>query len=521
MLNVLMNLHPLANKLLNTTYLTPSMSGRLGNNMFMIANAYAKALEENKQLVISATQLGHMGEFEHNIFRKLDLFINHPDDANSNGGEICSGYFQSESYFEKHSEAVKSLFSPTKEFIKKIENLYPFIHSSTITAISVRRGDYLNNSSYHPVVSKEYITEALNLIPKSDYYFIFSDDFIWCKQNIPVPNAVYIELLPHEQMWLMSLCNHFIISNSSFSWWGAYLSRCHNKIVIAPETWYGPKGPNSWNEIYCKGWTILPTYFQNGFIQPTYTKPRKKYKIILKTTNKNISRVDSCVNTWLKDLDYVCLTDKLLGKYPEISGSERDGYDSAEEKTVHMINLVKNTNLFDEYDWLVFIDDDAILNVKKWEYMLPYLDENAVYGLYMHGSYQPQPKLVYPSGGSGYFISPKSIKKSNLMTNKGWGVEDAAVGKWIQENNIPFLDYVYINNKKHFLMLNGWFPFIEEYHTMADVNNPEYPKRLLEKVDRQKKNRWLRKHLTHHYIRHAEFMEYINNVFKEWTPNDL
>ena len=258
----------MGNKLLNTTYTLPSIGGRLGNNMFMIANAYARALDNNSQLVVPSNQVGHMREFQDNIFRKLDLFISHPNDADGKNSVVYSGYFQDEKCFEKYSEAVKSLFSPTREFIKKIEALYPFIHSSTITSISIRRGDYLIYSDYHPVVSKEYIEKAITLVPKNDYYFIFTDDFSWCKENINIPNIMFIELPPHEQMWLMSMCDDFIISNSSFSWWGAYLSRNPNKVVIAPETWFGPRFSGGWENMYCKGWTILPTYYNNGFILP-------------------------------------------------------------------------------------------------------------------------------------------------------------------------------------------------------------------------------------------------------------
>jgi hypothetical protein len=64
------------------------------------------------------------------------------------------------------------------------------------------------------------------------------------------------------------MCHNFVISNSSFSWWAAYLSKAVNKIVIAPETWFGPEYKNSWKDMYCKGWIVLPTYFNNGFILP-------------------------------------------------------------------------------------------------------------------------------------------------------------------------------------------------------------------------------------------------------------
>jgi hypothetical protein len=134
--------------------------------------------------------------------------------------------------------------------------------------INIRRGDYLHYPTYHPVVSPEYIEKALTLVP-SHQYIIASDDIPWCKEHLNIPHAMYLEgLKVHEQLWIMAMCHHFIISNSSFSWWAAYLSRHPGKIVIAPETWFGPEGPPSWEDMYCKGWTILPTYFDNGLIQP-------------------------------------------------------------------------------------------------------------------------------------------------------------------------------------------------------------------------------------------------------------
>jgi hypothetical protein len=239
----------------------PSLAGRLGNNLFMIANAYARALDENRQLIVPAKQVGHMGDFVDNVFRKLDLYINHPNEVNSNEVTVYG-------HFEKYSEAVKSLFSPTKEFIDRIRTEIPVIFNTEVTVINVRRGDYLIYQNYHPVVSPEYIFKALELVP-SKQYLIASDDIPWCKEHLNLPNAIYLEgWQVHEQLWIMAMCHHFIISNSSFSWWAAYLSRHTGKKVIAPETWFGPEGPATWADMYCKDWTILPTYFSNGLIQP-------------------------------------------------------------------------------------------------------------------------------------------------------------------------------------------------------------------------------------------------------------
>lgn len=255
--------------MINDNFIMPSLGGRLGNNLFMIAHAYSKALDQNRQLIVPSNQVGHMNEFEHNIFRKLDLYVSHPDEVKNNKITVYSGYFQSETYFEKYSEAVKSLFSPTKEFIDRIRTEIPVIFNTEVTVINVRRGDYLHYPNYHPTVSPEYIFKALELVP-SKQYIIASDDIPWCKNHINLPNVIYIEgWKAHEQLWIMAMCHHFIISNSSFSWWAAYLSRHPGKIVIAPETWFGPEGPDQWNNIYCKEWTILPTYFNNGLILPT------------------------------------------------------------------------------------------------------------------------------------------------------------------------------------------------------------------------------------------------------------
>ncbi len=249
------------------------------------------------------------------------------------------------------------------------------------------------------------------------------------------------------------------------------------------------------------------------------------YKIILKTTNKHSDRVESCLATWLKDLDYVCLTDVLTDKFNEISGTTREDYDSAEEKTVYMINLVKSSGLFDAYDWLVFIDDDAILNVKMFEHIIGCLDKNTVYGLKMCGSFQREPNLLYPSGGSGYFISPSLIKKANKMTNKEWGTEDAAVGKWIQENNLYFDDHYTCDGVRRYLNLNGWFPFPEEYHKMTQEELQEhggYGAKMLDYVeDHDRKKQQLRRFLTGHYIRNRAMMEYLYSAHESWTPEYL
>jgi hypothetical protein len=255
-------------KHINDDCIIPSISGRLGNNMFMIAHAYARGLEQNRQMVALRGQVIHAGvDYSTNMFRKIDFVDDFPQGEKVT---VYGGYFQSEKYFEQYTENIKSLYSAPNEFVERMEGHLPFLFTDIpVTAIHIRRGDYLHYPSYHPSVSPSYIHEAIKQIPDAGRCLIFSDDVNWCQQNLQI-DGTYItsEYLPHEQIWLMSLCDNFVISNSSFSWWGAYLSRQPNKIVVAPETWYGPDGPSDWEEIYCKDWMKMPTYYNNGQIHP-------------------------------------------------------------------------------------------------------------------------------------------------------------------------------------------------------------------------------------------------------------
>lgn len=240
------------------------------------------------------------------------------------------------------------------------------------------------------------------------------------------------------------------------------------------------------------------------------------YKIILKTSHKHTNRVDNCVNTWLSTLDYVCLTDKLTGKYPEISGSKYDDYNSNEEKTVNFINLVRTTDQFDNYDWLVFIDDDAILNIPEFESIIQYLDKEFVYGYKMKGSYQKEPELDYPSGGCGYFISPQLIKKCKPMTAKGYGYEDVCMGKWLEENRVKIQDKYMVASLMVPLYLNGWFPF-QRYFNDLWKEGDSYVAKMISELTEEDVT-FLHKHVTHHYIRHTSFMKYLHTLLNEKSP---
>ena len=109
-------------------------------------------------------------------------------------------------------------------------------------SIHVRRGDYIGNG-LHEVCHLEYYLEAVEEMKSRteiDKFIVFSDDIAWCKENFIGENFLFIENNSNiEDLYLQTQCTNNIICNSSFSWWGAWLNANPNKVVIAPECWYG------------------------------------------------------------------------------------------------------------------------------------------------------------------------------------------------------------------------------------------------------------------------------------------
>ena len=146
----------------------------------------------------------------------------------NNGGDF---YFQDEKWFEKHKEDIRALFSKG-------------ITSQPYISICVRRGDAVMppDSEWRTNLAEDtdYYERAIERF-KGHQFLIFSDDITWCEQKFKGPQFHYCyETDPVEALNLMAGCYGHIIANSTFSWWGAYLSHDPRAIVIAPreETWW-------------------------------------------------------------------------------------------------------------------------------------------------------------------------------------------------------------------------------------------------------------------------------------------
>jgi hypothetical protein len=161
------------------------------------------------------------------------------------------GYFQSEKYFSNYRKIVLKLFKFPKLNNKLVHDYLNLIRNKNSVAIHIRRGDYLSNPKanyFHGVLGANYYKKSIRYVSKrvrNPIFFIFSDDIELVKKTFPfLINKKYIFTETKSSindLHLMSNCKHFIIANSSFSWWAAWLSTNKNKIVCAPKKWVKAK----------------------------------------------------------------------------------------------------------------------------------------------------------------------------------------------------------------------------------------------------------------------------------------
>jgi hypothetical protein len=175
-----------------------------------------------------------------------------PDLLNLRGNIYLSGYWQTEKYFESIRDILFEEFTLIQEPNRANYELLKDIRENESICLHIRRGDYINNkaiNSFHGICDLDYYYKGIEYIlhrKENTKIFIFSDDIEWCKKNIRSQqshNFVNINTPEkgYEDLRLMYNCKHFIIANSSFSWWGAWLSKNPDKIVIAPNSWFADK----------------------------------------------------------------------------------------------------------------------------------------------------------------------------------------------------------------------------------------------------------------------------------------
>jgi hypothetical protein len=254
--------------------ITCKLHGRLGNNLFQIANVIAVSNKINTGFVLPEfAHAGHRGEifvdlsmfdyeFQRGNLRDVSFEWNDPDfhytEIPAQDNMQLSGFYQSWKYFDSvREELLNKYFIPNKDIQSKLGNYIFGAQGMPTLGISVRRGDYLMLQDNHCVLNVEYYQNAINKLSEiADYEFIyiFSDDIEYCKtifKDIPV---YYVQDDIGTQMFLMSKMDHLILSNSTFAWWGAYLNQNNGKI-IAPDPWFGPNySDKNTKDLYLPNW---------------------------------------------------------------------------------------------------------------------------------------------------------------------------------------------------------------------------------------------------------------------------
>ena len=215
---------------------------------------------------------------------------------------ILDGYYQRVQYLDRSK--ILDAFSLSDKRRAEYEVTFgEWLNKEDVTAIHVRRGDYLRLSHCHPFVGKKYFKDCLARLPQVRNFMVFSDDIEWCKSffpdKFPDRRFKFVEGTNMvDDLYLQSLCKNNIISNSSFSWWAAYLNKNPTKIILAPSNWFGfyLKMFNvDSSGMYYEGMTVVPnSYTIIGYIKGVFDMFRevpknilaKLYHLVLDNKNK-------------------------------------------------------------------------------------------------------------------------------------------------------------------------------------------------------------------------------------------
>lgn len=286
------------------------LKGGLGNQMFQYAAGKALAIEKNTDLYLDLSFLKtrlpikgftirnyeldffeikeKTGTFLNNYF--LDKYFSYPlellvnKSINKNyyaegenpyayddkfweldGNSTIEGYWNNPKYFDKHSTEIKKIFDLDIFYNDKFNEIEAKIKGANSISINIRRGDYLNSKHKDVFVflDEDYYKEAISIIRSkvdNPHFFVFSyDDPNWFEETFKMNSNEYTMMDKNytgnkfkTYLRLISLCKHNIISNSTFAWWGAYLNKNENKIVVSPKNWtydYSFEVPNRWISI--------------------------------------------------------------------------------------------------------------------------------------------------------------------------------------------------------------------------------------------------------------------------------
>lgn len=254
-------------------YVIGTLLGRLGNYFFEVATACAVAWDNGAEPYFPDLSADSV-EYKHIFFRckilppsKKIEFEWHADPfgyspISYHPNMKIFGYCQNEKYFAHHRDRLVELFAPHPNDLRYIWTKYASLLNHPNTVSVHLRYYYAEKPDEDSFIQyeREYFEKAMALFPDSSLFVVTSDNINFARANIPTEgkNVVFVENEPYYiDFFLQSLCNHNIISNSTFSWWSAWLNQNPNKIVVRPKRWLGSYpdigGPDNWIKIDALG----------------------------------------------------------------------------------------------------------------------------------------------------------------------------------------------------------------------------------------------------------------------------
>ncbi len=159
--------------------------------------------------------------------------------------KFVSGAFEDPRYFDEYRELFLDELLPDRNVKEKNTELLRQIKEGESVCVSIRRGDFFSNKNktLHAICDENYFKKSMEIMRKNiqkPKFVFFSDDIQWVKKNINMDGECLYET-GNDDVWeklkLMSACKHFILSNSTFSWWAQWFSLNNDKVVVAPQKW--------------------------------------------------------------------------------------------------------------------------------------------------------------------------------------------------------------------------------------------------------------------------------------------
>lgn len=261
--------------------------GRLGNQMFQYASLMGIAHKQNLKYGINFEKFNgsnwnslsdtdtisrstiilplafdlkvdHSIDQKNILFQKVEENDFYFDERFFNTGDNIhlDGYFQSEKYFKHIENEVRDQFRFKNEIIEKTKT---FLNKNKTVAVHVRRTDY-TTVPHFPLCTVEYYKQAFSFFGNDYNFIVLADDRQWAYEYLkPLNKRVTISESCNQfiDLCIMTLCEHNIIANSSYSWWGAWLNNNLDKKVIAPKNWFGPPFKFDARDLYCEGWITI------------------------------------------------------------------------------------------------------------------------------------------------------------------------------------------------------------------------------------------------------------------------